>query len=95
MSYVIKKPLITEKNSLMAEKGIYVFEVSLKASKTTIREHIERYFEVKTMSVKTSIGRKRGRRLRGGRGQHGAGRYWKKAFVRLRPGEQITAFEGG
>ena len=93
MSYVIKKPLITEKNSLKAEKGIYVFEVSLKASKTSIREHIERYFEVKTMSVNTSISRKRKRRLKGGR--PGGVRYWKKAFVRLRPGEQITAFEGG
>ena len=33
MSYVIKRPLVTEKNNLMAEKGIYVFEVSLQAKK--------------------------------------------------------------
>ena len=92
MSYVIKKPVITEKNNLQAEKGIYVFKVSLQAGKPAIKDHIEKYFNVKVKSVKTSVCRKRSRKLRGG--QAGRVRYWKKAFVRLKPGEQMTAFEG-
>ena len=41
MHYTIKKPLITEKNSLMAENGVYVFEVERKANKTEIKQAVE------------------------------------------------------
>jgi len=91
MSYVIKKPIITEKNNLLAEKGIYVFKVAKSSDKTAIKDHVERYFDVKVASVKTSICRKRARRR--GR-QEGKVKYWKKAFVKLKPGEQISIFEG-
>ena len=91
MSYVIKKPLVTEKNNLKAEKGIYVFKVSLQADKTAIRDHIERYFNVKVASVKTAVCRKRSRKVKR---KAGRVKYWKKAFVRLKAGEQITVFEG-
>ena len=91
MSYVIKKPLVTEKNNLKAEKGIYVFKVSKQADKLAIRDHVERYFGVKVASVKTAICRKRSRKVRR---KAGRVKYWKKAFVRLKAGEQITVFEG-
>ena len=91
MSYVIKKPIVTEKNNLQAEKGIYVFKVDKSSDKTAIKDHIERYFDVKVASVKTSICRKQSRRR--GR-QAGKVKYWKKAFVKLKPGEQISLFEG-
>ena len=91
MSYVIKKPLVTEKNNLKAEKGIYVFKVSKQADKKTIKDHVERYFNVKVASIKTAICRKRSRKVKRRKGQV---KYWKKAFVRLKKGEQITVFEG-
>lgn len=91
MSYVIKRTVVTEKNNLKAEKGIYVFEVDRRADKTTIRDHVERYFNVKVSSVKTALCRKQSRKIRG---RAGPVRYWKKAFVRLKAGEQITVFEG-
>lgn len=91
MSYAIKKPLVTEKSSLLAEKGIYVFEVTLKANKNIIREHIEKYFKVKVDSVNTTISRNRAKRTRLGTGRV---KYFKKAFVRLKSGEKISAFEG-
>lgn len=91
MSYIIKKPLVTEKNNLKAEKGIYVFQVRRQADKTAIKDHIERYFQVKVASVKTAVCRKRSRKIRG---RAGKVKYWKKAFVRLKAGEQITVFEG-
>ena len=92
MSYVIKKPLVTEKSSLLqGEKNIYTFKVDLKADKTAIKEHIERYFNVKVLSVKTIICRKRSRKVRR---LEGCVKYWKKAFIRLKVGEQIAVFEG-
>ena len=91
MSYVIKKPLVTEKNNLKAEKGIYVFKVSRQANKMAIKDHIERYFNVKVTSVKTAVCRKRSRKVKR---KDGTVKYWKKAFVRLKAGEQITVFEG-
>lgn len=91
MSQVIKNPLVTEKTNLLAEKGIYVFKVSRQADKTTIKDHVERYFQVQVAHVKTSICRKKGRRTRAGMGRV---KYWKKAFVRLKAGEKIAVFEG-
>ena len=91
MQYVIKRPLITEKNSMMAENDIYVFEVDRKASKTDVKAAVEKYFRVKVKSVKTSVCRNRPKRTRIGVGKV---RYWKKAMVKLAPGEKITIFEG-
>ena len=67
------------------------FEVSRQASKTNVKDHIERYFKVKVKSVKTSIGRRDGRRTQSSKGKV---TYYKKAFVRLKEGERIQLFEG-
>ena len=92
MSKIIKKPLLTEKNNALAEKGVYVFEVDRSANKTAIREHIERYFEVRVKSVRTLICRGRSRKTRSSIGRVP---YWKKAVVRLVKGAKIDLFEGG
>ena len=91
MFYTIKKPLITEKNSLLAEQGVYVFEVDKKATKPEIKSAIEKYFRVKVDTVKTSTCRNRARRTRMGVGRV---QYWKKAMVKLKEGEKISLFEG-
>lgn len=91
MSQIIKKPLVTEKTNLLAEKGIYVFKVSRPVNKTLIKDQIEKYFQVKVESIKTSICRNRGKKTRLGVGRV---KYWKKAFVRLKAGEKISVFEG-
>ena len=91
MSQIIKKPIVTEKTNLLAEKGIYVFQVSRPASKTLIKDQVEKYFQVKVKSIKTSICRKKGKRTRAGVGRV---KYWKKAFIRLKAGEKISVFEG-
>lgn len=91
MHYVIKKPLVTEKNSMMAEDGVYAFEVEKKATKTDIKNAIEKYFRVKVDGVRTQVCRGRARRTRTGVAKV---RYWKKALVKLKKGEKITLFEG-
>lgn len=91
MYYVIKRPLVTEKNSLLAEQGIYVFEVDKTASKSEIKTAVEKFFRVKVSNVNTANCRGRGKRTKFGVGKPVA---WKKAMVRLRKGEKISLFEG-
>jgi large subunit ribosomal protein L23 len=91
MHYVIKRPLVTEKTSRMAEQGVYAFEVERKASKTDIRQAVEKFFRVKVQDVNTSVCRSRSRRTKLGVSKAVV---WKKAMVRLKKGEKITLFEG-
>ncbi len=91
MIQIIKQPLVSEKNSILAETGVYVFEVDTRADKTSIRNAVEKTFQVKVRSVKTSVCRSRGKRTRVGTSK---AQYWKKAMVRLMPGEKIALFEG-
>lgn len=91
MLYTVKKPLVTEKNSILAEQGVYVFEVDTKATKHDIRKAVEKMFRVKVSSVRTANCRDRVRRTRMGESRV---KYWKKAMVQLAPGEKITLFEG-
>lgn len=91
MYYVIKRPLVTEKNSMLAEKGVYVFEVDRDANKLAIKQAVEKYFRVKVQSVNTSVCRGRAKRTKIGVSKPVS---WKKAMVRLKAGEKITLFEG-
>lgn len=91
MHYVIKRPLVTEKNSMLAEKGIYAFEVDKKATKLEIKKAVEKFFRVKVTGVNTAMCRGRGKRTKFGVGKPET---WKKALVRLAAGEKIGLFEG-
>ncbi len=91
MLSVIKKPLISEKNSLLAEFSTYAFEVDKMATKTEVKQAVEKLFRVKVSSVNTQVCRNRSRRNKGGQSKV---RYWKKALVKLADGEKIAIFEG-
>ena len=84
---VIKRPLVTEKLSRLAEQGVYSFEVTRKANKTQIKNTVEKYFDVQVDSIRTIVCRGRSKKT-----THGPTRvkYWKKAMVKLKPGEKIT-----
>lgn len=90
MKTIIKKPLMAaEKASEMLKQGVYTFEVDRKATKTEIKEAVERRFDVKVNSVRTLVCRGRVSR------QRVKPRYWKKAYVSLKAGEQIKLFDMG
>ncbi len=89
---IIKKPLITEKATKQKEQvNQLTFEVDRHANKILVRNAIEKIFKVKVLSVtvinvkgkKRTVGRNVGRKSD-----------WKKAIVRLAPGENIEFFEG-
>ena len=89
---VIKEPRITEKASLQKEGHNQVsFKVHKRANKIEIRKAVETLFKTKVVDVRTM--NVRGKRRRMGRNV-GKKPDWKKAVVRLAPGENIAIFEG-
>lgn len=87
---VLIRPLITEKNTMLMERGQYGFEVHRDANKLQIREAVELTFNVKVKAVNTlNMPRKERRRGR----RYGQVPGWKKAIVTLQPGQSIDIFE--
>jgi large subunit ribosomal protein L23 len=90
---VIRRPLITEKTSLMREDGrTIVFAVALAANKIEIKRAVEQLLGTKVAAVRTNIAHgkiKRQGRFAGQRPD------WKKAYVTLRAGERIPEFLEG
>jgi large subunit ribosomal protein L23 len=87
---VIIRPVVTEESQLMAERGQYVFEVSLDANKRQIKEAMEAIFDKKVAKVNTMImPAKRGMR---GRNEYWRSKQWKKAIISLADGETIDLF---
>lgn len=88
---VMVRPVVTEKNTLLAEHGKYGFEVAGSANKVEVRQAVEELFKVKV--AKVNMVRVPGKKRHFGRRQ-GATRSWKKALVTLQPGHRIELFEG-
>ena len=88
---VIKRPVITEKTSIMAgELNQYAFEVDSRANKIQIKEAVEVIFNVDVIKVATMImPLKRGKR---GRKAYVRSTEWKKAIVTLPKGQTISEF---
>jgi len=89
---IIKRPVITEKMNLLKESANQVaFEVDRKANRVEIKKAVEALFNVnvsmvRTLQVKGKI-KRRGRIV-------GKRKDWKKAVVKLMPGQRIDFFEG-
>ena len=88
---IIKKPIVTERTTILREKeNKYVFMVDKKATKPQIKAAIKELFDVDAKKVHTMIVHGKIRRV---------GRYsgfrpdWKKAIVRLSPGQEIKIAE--
>ena len=87
MYNIIKRPIITEKNTLRANFfNEYAFEVDLTANRTQIRQAVEKLFGVKVLRVNTLVNRREPRKL--GK-MPGKKTYWKKALVKLKEGDKF------
>lgn len=91
MIQIIRSPLITEKNTTLSESGVYVFEVYDKATKPEIKKAIETGFLVKVQGIRTSNGRGDMKYNKFGLSKINR---WKKAYIKLAPGQKISLFEG-
>jgi large subunit ribosomal protein L23 len=87
---VIRRPIITEKGLDQKEdKRILCFDVNPNANKREIKEAVEKLFKVKVDSVNTI--NLYGKERRRGRFS-GYKPDWKKAYVKLKPGEKMIEY---
>ena len=93
LTSVIRRPLITEKTTVIREDGkTLVFQVAIDANKLAIKRAVEVLLGSKVQSVRTSLAH--GKFKRQGR-YIGRRSDWKKAYVRLRDGEKLPDFLQG
>src|SRR5436305_14983663 len=92
---IIRRPLVTEKSTMMREKNnnVIAFEVDAKANKIQVKNAIEELFpDVKVEEVR--LFNVRGKMKRMGR-NIGKRRDWRKAYVRLKEGSKAPDFIEG
>lgn len=91
---ILKKPVLTEKMTAMAEKlGRYAFIVDKRANKIQIKQAVEKMYGVTIESVNTMIipGKVKTRGTKGGSVSGRTGSY-KKAVVTLVSGSNIDFY---
>lgn len=91
---IIKRPFITEKSNAEIENGKYTFIVDVKATKTEIRQAVEKLFQVKVLKVNTLNFEGKQKRM----GVHQGHRPdWKKAIIKIDTSPKPVAYqtEGG
>ena len=88
---ILLKPIITEKTTLVAEQGKIVFGVRQDATKTEIKQAIEKLYNVKVKSVNITVKPGKTKRFRGILGSTAS---VKKAYVTLEEGHNIDIMAG-
>jgi large subunit ribosomal protein L23 len=92
---VLRRPLITEKSNYLATKlHQYVFEVPTVATRTMVKDAVEKVFSVTVLKV--NIINLPGKQSRNARNRQLRMRKsgYKKAVVTLSPEDRIPIFEG-
>ena len=88
---ILVRPLITERTTQLMAEGKYVFVVAKAANKIEIAKAVAEVFKVKVAKVNTV--NVTGKKKRMGRTE-GKRPDYKKAIVKLAPGETIEFYEG-
>ncbi len=90
---VLLAPQISEKATYVADKNEQViFRVVSDATKPEVKAAVELLFKVSVESVQ--IANVKGKQKRFGR-YMGSRKNWKKAYVCLKPGQEINFVDGG
>ncbi len=86
---LVRRPIVTEKATLLLENNQYTFEVDPRAKKPEIKAAIETLFDVKVLAVSTQNPPRKARRV----GKFAGHRpHYKRAIITLAPGDSITLF---
>lgn len=96
-TYILVRPLVTEKMTRLEAQRKYAFEVHPQANKHEIKAAVEDQFDVQVLKVATQNrqGKAKGMSIRsGGRAIRTRGRraHWKRAIVTLAEGQKIDFF---
>ncbi|RIX49071.1 MAG: 50S ribosomal protein L23 [Rhodocyclales bacterium GT-UBC] len=90
---VLLAPQISEKATYIAEKHEQViFRVASDATKPEIKAAVELLFKVEVEAVQVANVKGKVKRFKGTVGRR---KGWKKAYVSLKPGQEINFVEGG
>ena len=87
---ILRSPRITEKATIAAQFGTYVFNVATDASKPEIKAAVEEIFGVQVKRVNTVNQDGKKKRFRG---KPGRTNDFKKAYVTLMPGQTLEALQ--
>lgn len=90
---IILAPLLSEDTWQQMQERKYVFRVASGANKIEIRKAVEELFKVKVEKVWTANRKGKPRRERLSQ-MHGRTSRWRKAIVRLAPGDSIDVMGG-
>lgn len=88
---LLRRPVITEKATMLSEYNQVTFEVPLDANKQEVRAAVEDLFKVKVTGVNTLITKGKAKRFRGRMGRRND---VKKAIVTLAEGQSIDVTSG-
>ena len=88
---VLIEPILSEKATALREQGKYTFKVATEATKPQIKEAVRKLFNVKVVDCTTINVMGKIKRVRSKPGRTAS---YKKAIVKLAPGETIKVFEG-
>ncbi|EKD54625.1 MAG: hypothetical protein ACD_60C00063G0030 [uncultured bacterium] len=83
---LVLAPHLSEKATLAASRGEYVFEVAHAATKPDVKKAVEHLFKTKVAAVRIVNVKTKPRRFGNIQGRSKA---WKKAYVTLQAGERI------
>jgi len=90
---VLLAPQISEKATYIAEKHEQIiFRVASDATKPEIKAAVELLFKVEVEAVQVANVKGKVKRFKGAVGRR---KGWKKAYVSLKPGQEINFVEGG
>ncbi len=88
---VLKRPIVSEKSTMLGTQHQYTFEVERAANKLEVKQAVELAFKVDVLGVNIIHVPGKMRRMGRHRGYTSA---WKKAVVTIRPDQRIELFEG-
>jgi large subunit ribosomal protein L23 len=86
---IVRRPIVTEKATLLLADNQYVFEVDPRAAKPQIKAAIEGLFDVKVVGIRTMNPPRKSRRVGRFMGYKTA---YKRAIVKLAEGQEIVLF---
>ena len=88
---LIKKPIITEKGTLLSNNSQIVFSIPMNASKTIVKQAVEKLFGVNVKKINIIISKGKTKRFKGKMGKR---KNEKKAIISLEEGQKIDITTG-
>ena len=83
---IIRRPLITEKTSMINEQNQYAFVVDINTNKVEVKTAIETLFKVKVEKVNILVSKGKSKIFRSIKGKR---KDTKKAYIRLKKGQVL------